>query len=101
MAPPGGGIVGHLDHAVGVTGRQRDANWHRAGVAALRHRFELYPRELDGALALERERLEAWCEKLRDHPAENHGPTDVLKLPHNLEIAPQVQTQVVEAASLV
>ena len=57
-------------------------------------------RELDGALALERERLEARREKLRSAPAENHGPIDDLKLPHNLEIAPQVPTQAAVDAPL-
>lgn len=65
-----------------------------------RYETYVYPRELDGALALERERLEARREKLRSRPAENHGPIDDLKLPQNLEIAPQIPTQAAEDASL-
>lgn len=53
---------------------------------AKRYEAYVYPRQLDGALTLERSRLETRREKLRSQPAVGHGPIEDLKIPHDLAV---------------
>jgi len=53
---------------------------------AKRYEDYVYPRQLDGALALERTRLETRRELLRSKPDIRHGPIAELEIPSHLKI---------------
>jgi hypothetical protein len=53
---------------------------------AKRYEDYVYPRQLDGALALERARLETRKELLRNKPDMRHGPIDELEIPPHLKL---------------